>query len=182
MIAKQMDIRANIKKFFDIAYDGEPVIVPRKQNRNVVIISENEYYRLCRSSRLSVYAQAIASRETGGAESPDSIKAYNIGKLHVIRSLKENWNSNGAMPIPQEIANKVESLIENLIIQPEIFPTAHRSIQLEYENSRRDHMEIEIDTSDTAGVFIVKNNGSEIYETVSVDYKAINRKIGLFYS
>jgi hypothetical protein len=29
--AKQMDIRANIKKYFDTAFDGEPVIVSRKQ-------------------------------------------------------------------------------------------------------------------------------------------------------
>ena len=41
MIAtKQMDVRANIKKYFDMAFDGEPVIVSRKENRNVVIISE----------------------------------------------------------------------------------------------------------------------------------------------
>ena len=40
---KQMDIRANIKKYFDIAFEGEPVIVCRKENRNVVIISETEY-------------------------------------------------------------------------------------------------------------------------------------------
>ena len=42
MIIKQMDVRANIKKYFDIAYEGEPVIVPRKENKNVVIISEEE--------------------------------------------------------------------------------------------------------------------------------------------
>lgn len=47
MIAtKQMDVRANIKKYFDMAFDGEPVIVSRKENRNVVIISETEYNEL----------------------------------------------------------------------------------------------------------------------------------------
>ena len=30
VIAKQMDIRSNIKKYFDIAFDGEVVVVPRK--------------------------------------------------------------------------------------------------------------------------------------------------------
>ena len=42
-IAKQMDIRANIKKYFDMAFNGEPVIVPRKENKNVVIVSEKEF-------------------------------------------------------------------------------------------------------------------------------------------
>ncbi|MBR3227934.1 MAG: type II toxin-antitoxin system Phd/YefM family antitoxin [Erysipelotrichaceae bacterium] len=42
-IVKQMEIRDNIKKYFDIAYSGEPVIVPRKDNKNVVIISEDAF-------------------------------------------------------------------------------------------------------------------------------------------
>ncbi len=47
MIAtKQMDVRANIKKYFNIAFNGEPVIVSRKENKNVVIISEAEYNEL----------------------------------------------------------------------------------------------------------------------------------------
>ena len=47
MIAtKQMDVRADIKKYFDMAFSGEPVIVSRKENKNVVIISESEYNEL----------------------------------------------------------------------------------------------------------------------------------------
>lgn len=42
-VAKQMDIRANIKKYFDMAFNGEPIIVPRKENRNVVILSEKDF-------------------------------------------------------------------------------------------------------------------------------------------
>ena len=45
-VAKQIDIRANIKKYFDMAFNGEPVIVPRKENKNVVIISEKDYKEL----------------------------------------------------------------------------------------------------------------------------------------
>lgn len=47
MIAtKQMDVRANIKKYFDMAFSGEPIIVSRKENKNVVIISESKYNEL----------------------------------------------------------------------------------------------------------------------------------------
>ena len=56
MIAtKQMDVRANIKKYFDLAFDGEPVIVSRKENRNVVIISEAEYNELVKAKRNEDY-------------------------------------------------------------------------------------------------------------------------------
>ena len=43
MIVKQMEIRDNIKKYFDLAHEGETIIVPRKNNKNVVIISEKDY-------------------------------------------------------------------------------------------------------------------------------------------
>lgn len=56
MIAtKQMDIRANIKKYFDMAFEGEPVIVSRKENRNVVIISESEYNELTKARKNAEY-------------------------------------------------------------------------------------------------------------------------------
>lgn len=45
-VAKQIDIRANIKKYFDMAFNGEPIIVPRKENKNVVIVSEKDYIEL----------------------------------------------------------------------------------------------------------------------------------------
>ena len=56
MIAtKQMDIRANIKKYFDLAFAGEPVIVSRKENKNVVVISETEYNNLQKAKRNAEY-------------------------------------------------------------------------------------------------------------------------------
>ncbi len=45
-IVKQMELRSNIKKYFDLAFGGEVVIVPRKENKNVVILSEQEYKEL----------------------------------------------------------------------------------------------------------------------------------------
>ena len=56
MIVKQMEIRANIKKYFDLAYSGDVIIVPRIGNKNVVIISEEEYNRIKQADRLNAYA------------------------------------------------------------------------------------------------------------------------------
>lgn len=58
-IAKQMDIRANIKKYFDMAWGGEPIIVPRKENRNVVIVSEEDYKELEKAKRNIEYMKML---------------------------------------------------------------------------------------------------------------------------
>ena len=63
MIApKQMDVRANIKKYFDMAFDGDPVIVSRKENKNVVIISEAEYNEMAKARRNAEYLAMIDKR------------------------------------------------------------------------------------------------------------------------
>ena len=72
-IAKQMEIRDNIKKFFDLAHSGEPVIVPRKQNKNVVIISESEYWEFEKYRRNKEY-MAMLERSMKQAEKGDTVK------------------------------------------------------------------------------------------------------------
>lgn len=184
IIAKQMEVRANIKKYFDMACDGEIVIVPRKQDHNVVIISESEYSRLTQATRLSTYAQILTTEMTGensSAASSGDLKAHNLSKLASIRSMGDNWNGNGAPALSKAVTDRVESLIKSLIIQPEIFPTACGTIQLEYDNSRRDHMEIEIVDSNPAEVFIIRFNGEESYTSVSVTSDDINKLAGDFY-
>lgn len=55
MVTKQMDLRANIKKYFDLAFSGETIIVSRKENKNVVVISEKEYNELQKAKRNAEY-------------------------------------------------------------------------------------------------------------------------------
>ncbi len=88
MIAtKQMDVRANIKKYFDMAFDGEPVIVSRKENRNVVIISETEYNELAKAKRNAEYL----------AKLDESFKQFEEGKtisfsMEELREMEsDNW-------------------------------------------------------------------------------------------
>ena len=45
----------NIKKYFDMAFNGEPVIVPRKENKNVVIVSEKDYKELEKARNNAAY-------------------------------------------------------------------------------------------------------------------------------
>lgn len=185
MIVKQADLRANIKKFFDIAYEGEPVIVPRKLDKNIVIISEDEYNRLKSDIRTTSYAKRLSQTFKDGKSDRQmtggNVRAHNMEKLEVIAKLKEGWNGNGAPSFSKGFIRDVKKLLEELAIQPEVFPTALGTIQLEYDNQRRDHMEIEIDGSDTAEVFIVNYDGEEIIESVAAVPEAINERAGAFY-
>lgn len=53
--AKPIDVRAKLKDYMDMAFNGEPVIVSRKGNRNVVIVSEQEYNELQKAKRNAEY-------------------------------------------------------------------------------------------------------------------------------
>ena len=103
-------------------------------------------------------------------------------KLEVIRSLKDDWNGNGAEAFNSVLVDKVQELISGLIIQPEVFPNALGTIQLEFDNSRRDHMEIEIGESVDAEVFIVMFNGEEHIENIPADAENINTYVSRFYA
>ena len=55
VITRQMDMRANLKRYFDLAFNGTPVAVARKNNQNVVVISEREYNELQKAKRNAEY-------------------------------------------------------------------------------------------------------------------------------
>lgn len=60
MIAtRPIDLRAKLKDYLDNAFNGEPVIVSRKNNRNVVIVSEREYNDLMKAKRNAEYMAKI---------------------------------------------------------------------------------------------------------------------------
>jgi len=184
MIVKQMDIRANIKKYFDMAYSGIPIVVPRKDNRNVVIISEEEYNRISRGERMSAYSTAISSGtedEITASDTAGDVRSFNLRKIDAIAGLKKDWNGNGAPSFSKKMIRKITDLVNSLIIQPEIFPTAMGTIQLEFDNSRRDHMEIEITADDTAEIFTVTYDGREAFDSIPAESENLNRRINSFY-
>ena len=71
MIAtKPIDLRANLKNYLDDAFNGEPVIVSRKNNRNVVIVSEHEYNDMMKAKQNAEYLEKLQR----------GISALNAGK------------------------------------------------------------------------------------------------------
>jgi len=62
-VAKQVDVRANIKKYFDMASNGQAIIIPRKENKNVVIVSEAEFHEMERARRNAEYLAMLEESE-----------------------------------------------------------------------------------------------------------------------
>ena len=80
MIAtKPIDLRANLKKYLDNAFNGEPVIVSRKNNKNVVIVSEREYNDM-KAKRNAEYLdklqRGISALNAGKGVEHDMIEDY----------------------------------------------------------------------------------------------------------
>ncbi len=104
----------------------------------------------------------------------------NLQKLDLFANLKPGWDGHNAPSIPSEVIRKTRELIGELSQQPELFPTALKTIQLEYNNSQNDHMEIEVSDSSTAQLFIVAQSGDEAVETIPFDVHSISERISQF--
>lgn len=72
-LAKTRDVREKFKSYCDQAAAGEVYVIPRPQNRNVVIVSEayfNELSRLAEKQRKAEYMkmlrQSMKEAEDGG--------------------------------------------------------------------------------------------------------------------
>lgn len=104
----------------------------------------------------------------------------NILRINEIKELPDNWNGYGAKRFSEKIISHVTNIIYNLPNQPDIYPTAQESIQLEFNNELGDYLEFEIFENETINKFILKQNGiSEKYENISKD--TMSRDIEAFY-
>lgn len=69
---------------------------------------------------------------------------HSLQRIEDISKLQNNWDGFDAEPFSNNLIAEVISIVTSLKIQPQIFPTAQSSIQLEYENSNGDYLEFEI--------------------------------------
>lgn len=108
-------------------------------------------------------------------------KIENLKKLETIALLQDDWNSNGAKAFSASLIEKVRNLIMFLEIQPEVFPTACESLQLEYDREDGSHMEIELTENDDAEIFVVDSKGCESIISISANLEMINKVVSDFY-
>ena len=99
---------------------------------------------------------------------PDGRLVRNIKKLNKIASLETGWNGDDANSFSDSFLNRVRAILLSIENQPEIFPTATDSIQMEFDGKKNSYLEIQIRDSDTAEVYEVSRNGEEYsYEIVA---------------
>jgi len=77
------DLRQNLKSFMDkVYYDHEPLIITRKNNENLILISIDEYNSLTETNYL-------LSNETNAEHLRKSIKQSQAGRLYKKELLKD---------------------------------------------------------------------------------------------
>ena len=82
----------------------------------------------------------------------------NMDKIDQIAALKDNWNGYGATAFSEALIQKVKRLISLAKVQPEVFPTASDSIQIEYddtsgEGKEKKYLEIQVTERDDFDIY-----------------------------
>ena len=108
-------------------------------------------------------------------------KIYNLKKIEEIAQLKDNWNGKGARAFEQKLLDTVKNIIMFLDVQPEVFPTAYNTLQLEYDKEDGAHMEIEINSERQAEVYRIMPDTDEKTEQIELNVQNINKVVKQFY-
>lgn len=108
-------------------------------------------------------------------------KIYNLKKLDQIEALDDNWNENGAKAFNKQLIAKVREIITLLEKQPEIFPTACDSIQMEYEKEDDSYLEIELSLAERWNAFEIDNTGREYTFLITAKMDSLIKVVDDFY-
>ncbi|KAA0548477.1 hypothetical protein FZW96_07855 [Bacillus sp. BGMRC 2118] len=108
-------------------------------------------------------------------------KLSNLKKISIINNLDANWNYNNASPISKIIVLNSYKLINEIIKQPDLFPTARNSIQIEYEKSNGEYLEFEI-FPDKVNYLYINKDEEEVECDIQFNVEKINKIIMDFYA
>lgn len=98
----------------------------------------------------------------------DLCKIQSYETLNRIASLRDNRNQYGAKRFSKELVEYVRTIIDKLGSQPDIFPTARNSIQLEYEKIGDFYLEFEIFGKNNIKMFsILKKSNKTITKKIT---------------
>lgn len=146
--------------------------------------NKKSYSGRCSSSSSHEYKDielmAINRADSCGLTSDEALNE-NLRTLLQIRNLEENWNEYGAGPFSSELIDKVENILLYLKKQPEVFPTAMGSIQLEYDGDNGSYLEFQIYDNKPSEVFRINRNGEKHIWTMDPTAGMINEVVRRFY-
>lgn len=162
-----------LPKLFNASYYwNENQIIASISFKSTSLTKEQEYTR----SRVLNYISTIFD---------DNDDSSNLQKknLCILSDIKNVWNEEDNTPIPVSVITEVSNVILNLTIQPRIYPTNRKSIQLQYELADRSYLEFEM-FADHIVCMIVPQRKYEkaIFPSVKIgDYNEMNRILEEFY-
>lgn len=168
--AKSMDVRDNFKSWCGQVANGEIIQISRPGNNFVYLINQETYEKLSMEKRIAAYTSYLYGKD----------KIVNLKRLSEIEKLPDNWNNNGAEHISPQVIKRVRKLLMNMTYQPEVFPTACEAVQLEWENDKKEYLEMEI-LDGTINVFKIDAEGGEEQRTISFDETLVNTIVEEFY-
>lgn len=103
----------------------------------------------------------------------------NLATLQEIADLQPNWNENGADSFSSDLIRFAASILEQLPVQPDVFPTARNSIQLEFNNQKGDYLEFELFDGEKVKMFYMLASGKHASERINP--QILISRVGKFY-
>lgn len=159
-----------------------------------ITFSENtKFYRPLHEQNTSTVLESIRSKVTGTSSTkkvtPHTYyslretrkKLSNLAKVQSLEKLEENWNHNDASPFHPKLIETCLDLVNAIVRQPDVFPTARDSIQFEYEKENGEYLEFEI-FEDGMTMLQVDEHDTETEKSFStIDINQMNQIISEFY-
>lgn len=161
-----------------------PTIAPPQND--ISIVTNTPHFQLSWSVQSRNYITTntfFASNAPSDSESHNLKRLdNNLHKLARIANYADNWNGYGAKPFPPALIEKARTLITSLQLQPELFPTANDSLQIEWEKSNGEYLEIQVTLSDRWEVFQMTLEGKISEAVIPADTTTVNDLVNKFYS
>lgn len=145
-------------------------VITRDMHYSSVVSAESEIIK---------YTTDTTSKSISYNSVVDYKKSNNFRTLEEIEALQSNWNGNGADSFSVDLISKVREFVVSAIIQPDIFPTARDSIQIEYEKDNGDYLEFEFFENGEIKKFFYSSQGES--DTQFIPFECLNGEIDTFY-
>lgn len=97
-----------------------------------------------------------------------------------ISDLVDNWDGEGAGRFDPVFIKSIRQIVQQLAFEPEVFPTAANSIQLEYRKDGN-YLEFEILENLSVEVLMVKHHTTTANTIDDIKVKQLNEYLGKFY-
>lgn len=93
----------------------------------------------------------------------------NLERLDRFAAFEDNWNGNDASKFSKDLIEKVKYIIENISVQPSVFPVARDSIQFEYTKDNGDYLEFELYDDGRLTKFIMRSDDTTDFGSNGID-------------